>query len=151
MHGMTSDLLTRIELLEVELGRLKTLAAQSAADTPSLTQRDEHAPVEQSTSRRDLLRYGAVALGAAATAGMSASRVEAADGGPVVIGASNAATNATIVSATNGYGLYGTTMQLPDGCPTAAAGEQELDGEASSMVWSDRRRRGRSCLGRRVM
>jgi hypothetical protein len=106
MHAMTSDLLTRIESLEVELARLKTLA-KSAPD--SRAEQDEPAPVEPSTSRRDLLRYGAVALGAAATAGMNASRVDAADGGSVIIGANNVGTNATIVSATTNYGVYGST------------------------------------------
>ena len=109
MDTMTSDLLTRIESLEVELARLKTLAAQSAPEAASPAGRDEPAPVELSTSRRDLLRYGAVALGAAATAGMTAAPVEAADGGNVIIGGNNVGTSATIVSATTSYGLYGTT------------------------------------------
>ena len=123
MHAMTSDLLTRIESLEIELARLKTLAAQSAPDGASRAERDDHAPVEPPTSRRDLLRYGAVALGAAATAGMSASPLEAADGGPVVIGANNSGTNSTIVSSTTNYGVYGITT---------AAGYAGLGGDGSS-------------------
>ena len=84
MRDTTTDLLSRIETLEARLKALEATQspAADAATTPAPT---EHIAAEPS-SRRDLLRYGAVALGAAAAAGMAASPVEAADGGPVLIG-----------------------------------------------------------------
>ena len=74
------------QALETELARLKTLVADGPLSTSQAPlPPHEQAGSEPSASRRDLLRYGAVALGAAAVAGMAASPVEAADGGPVLI------------------------------------------------------------------
>jgi hypothetical protein len=48
-----------------------------------------------------------VALGAAATAGMAASPLQAANGDPIIIGATNnSGTGSTYLTTTNGYGLY---------------------------------------------
>jgi hypothetical protein len=104
MSDRLGDLTARIETLEAELGRLKSLAPSGPGDAALSSQ--EQADPEASASRRDLLRYGAVALGAAA-AGMAASPVEAADGGPVLIGVSNTGASSTILTMTgSGYGFY---------------------------------------------
>jgi hypothetical protein len=109
MRETTTDLLTRIETMERELRRLKNSvtcpSVQGEAGEPSV---EASEGVDLSASRRDLLRYGAVALGAVA-AGMAASPVEAADGGPVVIGAYNSGTGTTQVHSQNAYGLWGTS------------------------------------------
>jgi hypothetical protein len=109
MRDTTTDLLSRIESLEVELGRLKAVAMTrpAAADAATAPTPTEHMASEPS-SRRDLLRYGAAALGAAAAAaGMAAAPVEAADGGAVLISGSNVGTGNTFLTTTNGsYGLY---------------------------------------------
>jgi hypothetical protein len=90
----TADLLIRLATLEAEIATLKAQASDA----------DEHTSVsptasparETAASRRDLLRYGAVALGAAA-AGLAAHPAEAADGDPIVIGSSsNSATSITL-------------------------------------------------------
>src|SRR6185503_12606680 len=97
MSDMTTDLLSRIETLENELGRVKALAIAhlGGGDSATSPASSEHVAAEPS-SRRDLLRYGAVALGAAAAAaGMAPSPVEAANGGPVVIGGFNTGTGDT--------------------------------------------------------
>jgi hypothetical protein len=69
----------------------------------------QKAPGEPS-SRRDLFRLGAAALGAAA-AGVAATATpaEAADGGNLVIGVTNDATNTTRLNATTGYGFWATS------------------------------------------
>ncbi len=48
-----------------------------------------HAPVFEEPSRRDLLRYGALALGTTAAAALAARPATAADGDPVVLGSTN--------------------------------------------------------------
>ncbi len=50
------------------------------------------------SSRRDLLRYGAAAVGAAAV-GLAAQPAEAADGDPIIIGALNTGTVSTLLDA----------------------------------------------------
>jgi len=107
MRDTTSDLLSRIEKLEAQLKTLKA-AQPPGSDAVTTPKPTEHIAGDPS-SRRDLLRYGAVAFGAAATAGMTASPVAAADGGPVVLGVQNTATNATSISATLQTGLAVTT------------------------------------------
>ncbi len=99
------ELTTRIEALESELAQLKTLAAQLTAASEAPLAQSHDVP---SASRRELLRYGAVALGAAtAAAGMGASRVEAADGGAVIISGTNTGTGNTFLSTTgSGFGFY---------------------------------------------
>ena len=88
MHDTTPDLLSRIETLEARL-RILEATQSAAADTATGPTPTERITAEPS-SRRDLLRYGAVAL-AGAAAGMTGSPVvEAADGGAVVIGATAA-------------------------------------------------------------
>ena len=83
----TADVLGRLAALETELARLRTLVSMRLRSTSDAAlPPHEQAGAEPSASRRDLLRYGAVALGAAAAAGMAASPVEAADGGPIIIG-----------------------------------------------------------------
>jgi len=98
MDSTISNLLSRIEALERELGRQKT----DGTPPPK-----EEAGTEPSASRRDLLRYGAAALGVAAAAGIVASPVEGADGGPVLIGADNQGSSSTfLTSTTTSFGLY---------------------------------------------
>jgi hypothetical protein len=100
-------MLSRIDTLELELGRLKALAISEPAETDIATTpaSTEHVGAEPS-SRRDLLRYGAVAVGAAAAA-MAGSPAEAADGGAVIISGSNVGTGSTSVTTTGLYGLLG--------------------------------------------
>jgi hypothetical protein len=110
MGDATTDLLSRIETLEA---RLRTI---EAILTPAVDAAPVPAPIEntaaQASSRRDLLRYGAVALGTAATAAMSASPTEAADGGAVIMGGNNNATTTTfLTTTTTGIGLYVTADQ----------------------------------------
>jgi len=104
MDTLTADLLSRIERLEA---RLRTLEATQSpapdASTPSAS--TGHLATEPS-SRRDLFRYGAVALAAVAAGGVAASPVDAADGGAVVIGINNSSTNTTALFSSNGFGLY---------------------------------------------
>ena len=109
------DLLARIEALESELSRLKTPPAEPApsAGEAVASTLDHRTAAEPATSRRDLLRYGAVALGAAAAAGgLTASPVEAADGGALIIGGSNNGTAVTQLSATGSYAFFSSTTQL---------------------------------------
>ena len=119
MRDTTRDLLSRIETMEHALGRLKTLATSPTVASDAAPSSADESGSQPSASRRDVLRYGAVALGAAAAAGMAASPVEAADGGPVVIGSFNTGTAPTDLfssgpygfraasTATNSYGLMG--------------------------------------------
>jgi hypothetical protein len=104
MDNLTADLISRIERLEARLGTQVTTAS-AEADGATTAPRAEHVAAEPS-SRRELLRYGAVALGAAAAAGMAASPVEAADGGAVIISGSNTGTGTTSLTTTNGFGFY---------------------------------------------
>ena len=109
MSDRLGELTARIETLELELGRLKVGAMpQSApADAAARLPANGDAGTEPSASRRDLLRYGAAALGAAAAAGMAASTVEAADGGAVLISVSNSGTGDTYLTTTSAtFGLY---------------------------------------------
>ena len=125
MGDLTADLLSRIESLEVELGRLKTLARTQSAVTATtdaaVPRSHEGASAEPSSSRRDLLRYGVVALGAAA-AGMVASPAEAADGGPVLLGSANTATETTWIS-TGGSAFHATCF---DGTGVWGASERAI-------------------------
>ena len=109
MQHTTTDLLTRIESLEDELGRLKSLAAQQSPAAGSPVTRDDPAPGEPSTSRRDWLRFGGVAALGAAAAAMTTSPAEAADGGPVLIGNANAGTSNTTLAATGAWGFWTTS------------------------------------------
>ena len=141
MRDRTTDLLSRLESLEVELGRLRALAltqavATDAATTPTPT---EHIAAEPS-SRRDLLRYGAVALGAAAAAaGMTVAPADAANGDPVIIGGQNTGTSSTYLNTTTlGYGFHITANQATYGLVAVGASRDgvyadtisELDGHA---------------------
>ena len=114
MRDTTTDLLSRIESLEVELGRLKALAMTppAATDAPSTPEGTEHIAAEPS-SRRELLRYGAVALGAAAAAGMATSPVEAQEqSNPLLIGLDNNGTGSTfLTTTTGGFGFYVTASR----------------------------------------
>ena len=90
-----NDLIARLEALETALvelrGRDNSEAEATIADDATL----KLAPVEAARpGRRDLLRYGSLALGAAAV-GLTPRPAEAADGGPVLIGAVNAGTGKT--------------------------------------------------------
>jgi len=109
MSDATTDLLSRIESLELELGRLKVLAMTPSgeADAGSPAAAPEHISAEPS-SRRDLLRYGAVALAGAAAAITGSPAVEAADGGAVVIGAANTGSE-TWLTTTAGDGFRATS------------------------------------------
>jgi hypothetical protein len=105
MRDATPALLSRIEALEARLRTIEatqSLEAESATPTPP-----EHTAAEPS-SRRDLLRYGAVALGAAAAAGLTTSPVKAANGDPLIIGStSNTGSSSTgLTSTTTGAGLF---------------------------------------------
>ena len=85
-----NELLARMETLEAEIVRLKAPAGaipDALAIHPG-----------PSASRRDLLRYGAVALGAAA-AGLTSRPAEAADGDPVLVGGSHLGTAMTTITA----------------------------------------------------
>ena len=100
-------LISRLEALETELARLKAIVADAPASTQAAASPPHRAGSEPSASRRDLLRYGAAALGVAVAAGTAASPVEGADGGPVIIGDSNTGANSTfLTSTTTGFGLY---------------------------------------------
>jgi len=106
-----TDVLARMETLEAELARLKAQVRDGAAvsepvASPEGTSDAGAMPRDASTTRRDLLRYGAVALGAAA-AGLTARTAEAADGGPVLISGSNVGTGTTFLqtSGINATGL----------------------------------------------
>ena len=100
MDNLTADLLLRIERLEARLMTLEATpsAAADAVTKPTPTERIAAEP----SSRRDLLRYGAAAFGAA-TAGMAATRVEAADGDPLLIGIQNTGTNSASVTTLLGH------------------------------------------------
>jgi hypothetical protein len=65
---MRNDMLARIETLEAELARLKAELGRTAATTdgPDADELTPHPPVAEEPSRRDLLRYGAIALGTTA-------------------------------------------------------------------------------------
>ena len=103
----TVDVLRRLEALETELARLKSIVIDATPDPVDAALPRPEASAEPSASRRDLLRYGAVALGAAAAAGMAASPVEAADGGAVVISAVNEGTgNTYLTTSTSVFGFY---------------------------------------------
>src|SRR5215207_9027952 len=112
---MTTELLSRLERLEARLTTLEGTQspAADAATTPTPTESIAAEP----SSRRDLLRYGAVALGAvAAAAGTGTSPVEAANGGAVIIGSfDNIGTLTTRVTASGGNtaGLYGESTGSP--------------------------------------
>lgn len=96
----SQDLLARIEALEAELARLKK--AEAPIETPT--------SVAPAASRRDLLRYGAVALGAAAaTGGFGTPPAEAADGNPVLISANNSGTGITNLSTSGTYCFFAQT------------------------------------------
>ena len=113
--GEPLDLLARIEALELELARLKGCDSERLHRTGDVAAppADSRTGTEPAASRRDLLRYGAVALGAAAAAGgIGGTRVDAADGGPVIIGASNNGTGITQLSATGTYAFFATTTQM---------------------------------------
>ena len=107
MSDRLGDLTARIETLEAELGQLKSLVISTsvpgnAAPSPSVK---EDAGTEPSASRRDMLRYGAVALGAAAAAGMAASPAEA-QGTPLLMGTNNFATINTYLNVTTGNSAF---------------------------------------------
>ncbi|MCB0996668.1 MAG: hypothetical protein KDB21_16350, partial [Acidimicrobiales bacterium] len=127
--------------MQEELAALRAeVAALRAERKPSSTQATTPAPTSEqlgagtapatidASSRRQLLRRGAVALGAGvAVAGLSASPVAAADGDNVQVGASHDGTGTTRVttSAANGVGLSGIN--------TAASGTSHgLQGQSSS-------------------
>ena len=95
-----AEMLARVEALEAELVRLKAQvgSASGGAEGADLDAGSHRvAAPEASSSRRDLLRYGAVALGAAA-AGLAVRPAEAANGDPVLIGSAlNQGTQSTWV------------------------------------------------------
>jgi hypothetical protein len=130
----TADVLGRLAALETELARLRTLVI----DAPPVTSDaallpHEQAGTEPSASRRDLLRYGAAAIGAAAAAGMAASPVEAADGGPLIIGVDNIGTNGTTLTATLGTGLDARATNISGGVGLVGRGTGAgIHGETSS-------------------
>jgi hypothetical protein len=95
----TAELLARLALLEAQMAELK--AQTSDADGHTSVSQAAAPAREPTASRRDLLRYGAVALGAAA-AGLAAPRpAEAANGDPLVIGSiTNSATALTRLNST---------------------------------------------------
>jgi len=104
MRDVTTNLLSRIERLEARLKALETTEPNTV--DPVVTSPSADHPATESSSRRNLLRYGAVTLGAAAAAAIAVSPAEAADGGPVVIGAANTATETTRITASVGNGLH---------------------------------------------
>jgi hypothetical protein len=85
----TAELLARLGALEAELARVKAqIGHGSAAATGTESElAPPTMPLPQS-SRRDLLRYGAAAVGAAAV-GLAAQPAEAANGDPIIIGTQN--------------------------------------------------------------
>jgi hypothetical protein len=96
----TTEVLARLEALEAELAQLKAQVGHASVATErAQVALDAQRPVEPVTSRRDLLRYGAAALGAAA-AGLAARPAEAADGDPVFIGGTHIGTGNTVFLAT---------------------------------------------------
>ncbi len=89
----------------VLLARLATLEAQITALTAQACVAEDpghpevHAPA---ASRRHLLRYGAIALGAAA-AGLAARSADAADNDPVLVGHDHTGTSPTIVRSSTDF------------------------------------------------
>src|SRR5688500_13903451 len=109
MSDRLGDLTARIETLQAEVGRLQAVAMSlSVASSPGAPSPppNEAAGAEPSASRRDLLRYGAVALGAAAAAGVAAAPVHAADGGPLLISGDNTGTSTTSLVTTGYTGFF---------------------------------------------
>ena len=92
MSEAPSDVLARIEALEAELAQMKA-HLRGTSPAPSGHNLSLEAS-EPPASRRDLLRYGAVALGAAA-AGLTARAAEAADGQNMVVGTTHTSSGAT--------------------------------------------------------
>jgi hypothetical protein len=100
--ALTPGLLARIETLEAELGRLKAELGRAAVatecDADELT---PSPPVAEEPSRRELLRYGAVALGTTAAAALAARPATGANGDPILLGSqSNVSTSVTEVLCT---------------------------------------------------
>ena len=99
MSEAPSDVLARIEALEAELAQMKA-HLRGTSPAPSGHNLSLEAS-EPPASRRDLLRYGAVALGAAA-AGLTARPAEAADGQNMVVGTTHTSSGATGIRS-NGF------------------------------------------------
>jgi hypothetical protein len=100
-----SDLLARVETLEATISRLT--AQPPSAARPADAESHAATPAEGGRrDRRDLLRLGSLALGAAAV-GLAPRSAEAANGGPVLIGMTNEGTAATQLNMTevNGTAL----------------------------------------------
>jgi hypothetical protein len=97
MDHLTADLLARIERLEA---RLKTQEATQSSAADASTAPTEESAAEPS-SRRDLFRYGAAALGVAVTGIATAARVEAVDGSPLIVGFNNTSTGGTHLTTTS--------------------------------------------------
>jgi hypothetical protein len=109
-------LAARVEAQDVQIAHLTAQVSSSAvkkAAAPSCaagSTRDARTGDDPAASRRDVLRYGAIALGAAAV-GLTARPAEAADGDPVLLGVVNLGTIPTSVESTaiNSYALRGIT------------------------------------------
>lgn len=107
------DLRVRIERLESELARLKNRTEPPVNKDSTAPPPAECASLEPIASRRDLLRYGAAALSAVAASGVTASAAHAADGGPVILGATNTATSGTTITSTQTAFAAVSTGQSP--------------------------------------
>jgi hypothetical protein len=105
MPDTMSAVLARIDALQAELAELRALVSsreQHAADAgdDGAESRTGSAPAA-GTSRRGLLRMGAVAVGAAA-ATLAPTSTEAANGDPVRIGLENLGSDPTLMTSTSG-------------------------------------------------
>ena len=99
-----NDLVARLEALETALAALRDRTSSAAEGMTDADAGSPHSPVEAARpGRRDLLRYGSLALGAAAV-GLAPRPAEAANGGPVLIAATNTGTGQTILSSSGGGG-----------------------------------------------
>jgi hypothetical protein len=113
--GRLETLAARIEAQEEQIAHLTAQVSGSAARKAAFPHSTEStggatAGNDSAASRRDMLRYGAIALGAAAV-GLSARTAEAADGDPVLLGVINVGTIGTSIesSAINSYAVRGNT------------------------------------------
>jgi hypothetical protein len=91
--------------LKAELGRTAATTDGPDADEPT-----PHPPVAEEPSRRDLLRYGAIALGTTAATALAARPAIAADGAPIILGNSHTSSSETSVQCSgSGQTAFGAT------------------------------------------
>ena len=127
-----NDLLSRMQMLEAELARLKSHAAAPPDADSSTSQPAGTEGPERTASRRDLFRAGgAMALGAAMTV-LPGSRAEAANGDPITVGGNFSGTLPTTVTLTSTGANNNAALH---GSATAATGDNfGIWGETNSVT-----------------